>query len=395
MTWLEMYHEYTKEAEPIKAYHEWAALFCISSALSTRCWTNIGFEMIYPNLYVVLVGPPGDPRKSATIRIAGSLLNPIFDEMLLYEAPHDITAAKLVTGMVNTKTMIEVEGSPYEFMGSTAMCSEIGTFIKAHADDLVRFLIELYDGRAKYEKGTMKDGTKILKNVSLNMLAATTPSFFEKIDFSENVANGFSSRVIFQYAETRRFNKMFPEYNLGLKEKLVNGLRKLTEISGFFKLSPECKEYCQAWYESLPLRPTVIQGLIPYYGRKQTHVRKIAMLCTAMDMLNGAPQVTEIKHIEEAKKIINRAEERMGTVFKKTGRVAGLKDINDIKETVKNANGWIAYGDIVRKHHYDISMDPNIPGGIQNILDNLVNTLKVIERKTEGKQHMYKWKGNK
>lgn len=392
MTWLEMYHEYTKEAEPIRAYHEWAGLFCISSALSTRCWTNLGFGKIYPNLYVVLVGEPAKTRKGAAIEIASSMLRPLEDEFLLYTSSESITGPKLVHDMQETKTMVEIDGKPYEFMGLAATSSELGTFLKRNADDLVTLLIELFDGKARYRHGTIKHDTKHLKNTCLNMLAGTVPSFFQATGFGSHVDTGLTSRCIFIHAENRRWNKADPYINEKLQIEIIGQLRRMTEIYGLIPLSPDANKFFNAWYGELPQNPNVLPALMPYYGRKQMHVRTVAMLCTAMDIVKGAKQATEIKHIRSAIEIVERAEERMAPVFKKTGRVVGLRDIDDIKETVKGASDWISYGDIVRKHHYDISMDPNVPGGIMNILDNLVNTLKVVERKPEGKQHVYRWK---
>lgn len=393
MTWLEMYHEYTKEAEPITAYHEWAGLFCISSALSARCWTNLGFGKIYPNLYVVLVGLPAKTRKGAAIEIACSMLQPLEDEFLIYTSSESITGPKLIHDMQETKTMVEIDDKPYEYMGLAATSSELATFLKRNADDLVTLLIELFDGKAKYRHGTIKHSTKHLKNTCLNMLAGTVPSFFQATGFEAHINTGLTSRCIFIYADDRRWNKADPYIDEKLHLELIGQLRKMTEICGLIPLSHDANKYFNLWYEKLPQNPKVIPALMPYYGRKQMHVRTVAMLCTAMDIVKGAKQVTEIKHLQSAIEIVKRAEELMAPVFKKTGRVVGLKDIDDIKETVKKAKGWITYGDIVRKHHYDISMDPNVPGGIMNILDNLVNTLKVVERKTEGKQLMFRWRG--
>lgn len=398
MTWLETYHEYTKEHEAIKVFHEWAGLFCLSSALSGRCWTDLGFGRIFPNLYIILVGPPAKPRKSEAIKTACSLLEPLEEELLVWTSSESITYQKLFDDLQDTKTLIEIEGHPHEYMGLSAMSSELGSFVKRGEIDLINALIELYDGKGRHRHGTRGSGTVVLRNAALNILAATTPRFFEGFEFESHVRTGFTSRCLFLYAETRRFNKSNPTINLELKAQLVLGLRRITEFFGLIPLSPEADEYYQNWYEKLPLNPEVIPPLIPYYGRKQTHLRKVAMLCTVMDMLNGRVQVTEIEHIKKAEVIIERAEKYMIGAFAGAGESNELNAINKLIATLQMVPppGWISRQEIMNKHYTEIPLDENVSGSIPRILGSLVTQMGVVEQRILlGGKLYYRWKGEK
>src|SRR5438309_523994 len=67
--WLAAYLEYTKESESPDAYHVWTALSSIASVARRNVWLDQGIYLLYPNLYVALVGPPGRTGKSTAIRM--------------------------------------------------------------------------------------------------------------------------------------------------------------------------------------------------------------------------------------------------------------------------------------------------------------------------------------
>lgn len=390
MNWLEKYHEYTKEFEAVKHFHEWGALYVVASALSSRCWTNLGAGRIFPNIYVILVAPPAVARKGEVIGTAESLLLPLEEEMLVYTSAESITNAKLFDDLVLSKALIEIDGNSYEHMGLSATSAELGSFVKVGERDLVNTLIELFDGKRRHRHATRKDGAKVLRNVVLNMLAGTTPEFFKGLEFEARIRSGFTSRCIFQHAEARRWNKSDPYINKKLHGELVDDLRKMTTIYGHIPLTTEAQEYYQNWYENMPIRPDVIPPLIPYYGRKQTHVRKVAMLFTAMDIVEGAHQETEIEHIKKAESVVESAEKYMSGAFMKAGRNDDMANITDIITTLQFAMKWLSRSEIMKKHFCDM-----VPETVSQILGYLYADMGVIEQRTLGGKLYYRWKGEK
>src|SRR2546427_12238432 len=67
--WVAAYMEYTKESESPDAYHVWTALSSLASVARRNIWLDQGIYLLYPNLYVALVGPPGRTGKSTAIRM--------------------------------------------------------------------------------------------------------------------------------------------------------------------------------------------------------------------------------------------------------------------------------------------------------------------------------------
>ena len=76
--WLTKYLEYTENSESPISYHTWCGLSVIAGALQRRVYLKWGLgRVIYPNLYVVLVGPSGRTRKGVAIGIAKDFLKKI------------------------------------------------------------------------------------------------------------------------------------------------------------------------------------------------------------------------------------------------------------------------------------------------------------------------------
>ena len=75
--WLDSYLQYTENTESPRSYHEWCGLSVLAGALQRRVYLNMGFETIYPNMFVILIGPSGAARKGVALGIAKSFLSAV------------------------------------------------------------------------------------------------------------------------------------------------------------------------------------------------------------------------------------------------------------------------------------------------------------------------------
>src|SRR5574337_1692764 len=75
--WIRAFEKYTENSESPRMFHTWAACSTLAAAMQRRCYMRWGHDTIYPNLYVVLVGPSGRVRKGDPINIARSFVTPL------------------------------------------------------------------------------------------------------------------------------------------------------------------------------------------------------------------------------------------------------------------------------------------------------------------------------
>ena len=73
---LSAYLKYSAKTEPPQSYHIWTCLSVIGAALQRKVYLRWGFKTLYPNIYVVLIGPSGC-RKGTAMNIGKDLLQEI------------------------------------------------------------------------------------------------------------------------------------------------------------------------------------------------------------------------------------------------------------------------------------------------------------------------------
>src|SRR5574343_60743 len=74
--WIRSYMDLVRHTEPPARYHIWVAITILAAAMSRRCEIHLGTETFFPNLYTVLVGPPG-VRKGTAIRYGTRILDDV------------------------------------------------------------------------------------------------------------------------------------------------------------------------------------------------------------------------------------------------------------------------------------------------------------------------------
>src|SRR3990172_7399508 len=102
--WLADYLRYTDNSEPQSSYRLWTGISTIAAALERKVWLNWD-DAIYPNLYVVLVGPPA-ARKGTAMSQGEWFLRRLGDKRVNMAANSTTFPAlvkRLVTGMKKIK----------------------------------------------------------------------------------------------------------------------------------------------------------------------------------------------------------------------------------------------------------------------------------------------------
>ena len=63
--WLDSYLNYAKAEEAPDAFHLWCALWAISAVIERKAWVDFGYFQVYPNMYIILTGPPASHKGTA------------------------------------------------------------------------------------------------------------------------------------------------------------------------------------------------------------------------------------------------------------------------------------------------------------------------------------------
>ncbi|KKK48516.1 hypothetical protein LCGC14_3144330, partial [marine sediment metagenome] len=267
--WLSYYAQYTKESESPDSFHLWTGLSILGSAVRRNIWLNQGTYILYPNLYVILVGPPGRVRKSTCIRLGRRLLLGIDD---IHFSADSITREELIRELGKISVMAKQAAL-------TIHSTEMSSLIEPSGIKMIQFLTDIFDGDFKWRYATKGKGKDTINNPVLNILAATTPTWIADGLPADVIGHGFTSRVIFIYAERRRYLRPFPkEPDAELIKDLASDLDHISRLEGPFLWGPGAKDTYSAIYSQIDKSKPDDYRIEGFHNRKDIHVLKVAML---------------------------------------------------------------------------------------------------------------------
>ena len=308
---IRRYIRYTENQESPLAFHQWIATGLIGSASARNTYLDMGYFKVYPNNYLILVAGSAKCRKSVAIEIGIKL----FSEAL----PERVVLSEKITPEALTRQLskVETEGKGKDqriYSKPTVLYSdELGVFLSRAAQQagMPLLLTRLYSCPDKFEYITKGQGTDKLREVCVNLFAATTPSWLQRAVGPDVFDEGFIGRTIFVYSDEPRppipFPYISPEERK-LKEALVTQLRGISEIRGEFLIDKHAKDLYSNWYEQRnpSSESEVASG---FYEREHIHVLKMAMVfaLSSGSGLSIAPQ-----HIDASIELMVKVRASMG-----------------------------------------------------------------------------------
>lgn len=300
---INTYLEYIEETESPRLFHIWSALSGISACLGRRVHLDFGIAPIFANQFVVLVGPPA-VRKNTAINIMQRLLK---EATGIRFAPDDtggkrqglITAIQgevqdenadvaniLLNGKGSTaeelmeefgamKVKIDSRDEHYLY----AVATEFASFTGMNELNMITFLNKLWDGEDyRYQ---LKKENFVLANPLLGLLGASTPSNIADSLPPSSIGQGFTSRIIFVYANEKHKSIPRPAKLPARHEKYIKELygHLYYNFDGQMRETPEATEAINANYEkSSKLNDP---RFVYYQDRRQQHLIKLAITLAA------------------------------------------------------------------------------------------------------------------
>ncbi len=322
--WLDGYIDFTSETEPPLSYHIWTALSIITGALQRKTYFKWGHSKIYPNMYVILVGPSGQTRKGEALNIGRDFVDnlgiPMVSQSIIREA--------LVRALGNSLCSFPDPDTGIMEWHCSSMCisDELSVFLGQKHVKFLADLTDWYDSRDVWTYETKHQGTDRLMGVCLNLLGATAPDWLPSILPQEAVGGGWTSRTIFVVEEYK--GKVVVNPNIvGIDEKLRENLREDLEqihlLTGEMKFDDKALDKYIEWYTIQ--EKGIKKGVFPvpdpkfagYTARRATHIKKV---CMALSASRGDDMIVTLKDFERGITILEAAEKKMSRAFGGLGR---------------------------------------------------------------------------
>lgn len=297
---LDTYLRYTEKTESPRVFHIWSALWGLSSCMGRRVFLQWGDNVIHPNQFIILVGPPA-VRKNTAINIMRKHLETATNvrfapddtggqrqgliAAMANEADEDYAAASAalvdanlsIEALENTEFNLQID--PRDATAMTIAANELTSFIGLNELKMITFLIKMYDGD-NYDY-RLKNETRVLRNPLLNLVAGTTPGALAESLPSAAMSSGFTSRVILVFGaqKARSIPRPVP-LPVNEREWLMERLNWInTQFDGEMCENDLGRKLLERIYEE----DTEINDprFVYYEGRRQQHMIKVAMCLAA------------------------------------------------------------------------------------------------------------------
>lgn len=316
--WLGAYLKYTEDTEPPTSYHTWTGTSMLAGALQRKVWLQWGHETLYPNMYIILVGPSGRCRKGTAMGMGRDLLEHVQTVQISSES---ITREALIRFMKDAvSTMQDPETGKTLFHCSiTTVSPELSVFLGQQNLGFLADLTDWFDSNNVWTYETKGSGTDRIQGVCFNLLGATAPDWIQSMIPQEALGGGFTSRCIFVVEATKKKTVAEPmAVDQKLRAALIGDLERIGNMQGEFKFDESGRKAYVEWY--IQEEKNIERGESPiqdprfagYVERRTTHIRKLSLVmsaCRSEDYLITA------EDFNRARALLQSAEMNMANVF--------------------------------------------------------------------------------
>jgi hypothetical protein len=347
--WLGAFLDITSELESPFEYFQWSGLSTIAAVAQRKIYMESQAFFAFPNMYIVLVGPPGS-KKSTAIRAGRKLLQKVPGINLSSDAPS-------VAGLMQEFT--EIAGVQKDHQSLNAFISEYGSLYENATETMTGFLTAIYDGDSDYIKRTRIGGKEHIPFPWLNLLAGTTPTWLGDNLRKSAVEGGLVARTLHIYSEEIILQNPFPEYTPEIKrveELLINDLSHMSVLQGQFSFEggkgADAYNWFAEWYLDRSRFPKISDNRTAgYYVRKPIHLLKVAM---SVSLSKSDSLQLSLENLQIALALLDRIEPGMSRAFSAVGGNVYATEVERVERLIRTAGGIVTYADLVASTYHNM-----------------------------------------
>ena len=320
-SWIDTFIEHTGKFLPTpEIFRRWTAISAVGAVLERKMWIDTG-QVLYPNIYVVLVGPSGK-GKTRVIDYANGILREIDDFRF---APTSATRASLIDVLAESKRKLPFKGPRNEMVEYNTLfvsVDELSAFMPEYNADIISALTKFYDGNWYKEAKRVGHVRHDIDKPNVSILTASTPTNLMRVLKQDIWSQGFTGRTFMVHsAEIIKHNP------LGFKaESRHPGLEHdIQVIFSYFGRVGWTDEYNRAQEEWLEGKGPEHPLLNDYNARRYSHLYKLSMISSAD---RGDDYTLRIEDFERAKGWLTEVERDMTKVFE-SGYTTGDRQVMD------------------------------------------------------------------
>lgn len=340
--WLSTFEKTFDNTEAPEKYVYWIAVGTIGAALQRNVvFDEITFQL-YPNHYIVLVGPPA-VKKTTAINFGINLLRLIEG---INVGPSAVTWQYLVDILVKIQTASPEESARTGVLVKDSCpivlpASEIGTLFDFEDRNAINFFTEAWDSPKVFDKGTRMMGDQMLNGPTPSVMAGATPQWIKDNIKGTTRSGGFISRCIMPYANRPRRVIAYPSQHVSVDHsenlsKLAHDLGVIATLRGNYRLTPDAMKFGTQWHgdtSQINYGIKIADDSDNWANRRYTHVHKLALVLAAS---RRDELIITKEDLEEAVKKIAEVHADFNNVFALLDQRKETKGTREIEEYLRS-----------------------------------------------------------
>jgi len=265
-------------------YSTFCSLFCIAVGLKNNVYVTFGPRRIYPNLWLILLGPSSAYRKTTSIDLARTILFRAFDDIAL---PQEFSTESLCQALSKR---------PYGAIFHGEFLTFFGMLNKNYMTGGKGLLADLFDSPRRYIRELSSSKFEIQYPAISIITASTTDWFLQQIEEVE-FRSGFIARFILIPAWSKEIEYPFPNpRSEQVEEQLAQLLLAITTApQGEMKISNKARDvFTQFYKETRPMIDRTDPEIRPSMERLlNNYTFKFAMLIEVNKSLGQNMEISE------------------------------------------------------------------------------------------------------
>ena len=361
------YRLFTSGDEAPENYHTWSALSVLASIIGRRVWTDWGRFRVYPNLYIVLLGPPGNGKTTA-MSIGKGIVRDLGTVPFSAQAQ---TKESLVKEMSENERGFLIDGKPYVYTPVAIFVTELSHFLGPASGHMIDFLTTIF-GEDVYDTKTKNKGNDLIIGPCVNLLACTTPQWITTYLRSDIISGGFTRRAIFINEDEGANRVPFPELSkdqTDARERVLAHATRIASIAGEFIWDPPARAFFSKWYTTFSL--PVDLSVRWYYRTKHIQLVKVAQL-VALSESNDL--VLRQHHIEVTMALFEKIEVNLTRDFQGMGRNELHTVSQKLLDILSLAGGYLPEKQVLVSMGREANMQE-----LYHVLDYLLKTDAIVK----------------
>lgn len=373
-------------------------LFTCAAALERRVWFGqLAEKPLFPNLYVVLVGPPATGKglildciekflkhhkRKVTAEELEKSIEKGEDLYAISHGPNDITYERLCFRMssaikrITYKEIIDGK-SVTKFYTQSPMVftlAELDSLFKKDAPKVPKFLLEAYDCK-DYDYETKHQGQDKIKSACLSFAAGCTPESISEATKFKIFTDGFVSRTIFAFEKRPRKNPYWLEEltpdQVRVKEHLLTHIGRLTQLFGQIQVDSAARAWMAEWYKSKmdEVGNCPSPKMQQFYSRLRVHSMKFA---AAFHFAESTDLYVPLSCFEKSVALLDYLANQMKWGFSMAGRNELHPVTISVGKFINSASAPVSRAELMGEFASDITIKE-----LEDILTQLLMTNRI------------------